>query len=468
MRKWLTRLIALLGLCGGHPGWCADVDTTAPRRVYIVPVRQEIDPSLVYIVRRGVKEAMAAKADLLVINMDTYGGRLDSLIDLIDIIKEFKGQTVTYVNTKAFSAGALLSFATQKIYMAPQSVIGAAAPVQEAPGGGGIQSLSDTVEIKMVSAVSALIRAEAETNGYNVDLVDAMVNKTKEFKIGDKVINEKGAILTLTDREAGAQYGDPPKPLLSSGTVDSMDALLDKLGYSGAQRTVITPSGAEKLGAIINTISPILLIVGIVGIYIEIKTPGVILPGVIGVLAFLLYFLGGYVAGLSGMEWVIVFVLGLALLMSELFLHPGTILPGLAGGILIFIALIMAMVDMYPGMPALPTLPQVELPIQNLIIALGMSAVIMVVLAKFLPKTSVYRTLVSQGASGEAVVAEQKREQASRVGEKGAAISNLRPGGKAQFGNDILDVITQGEMISKGQAVRIVGYSGTEAIVETA
>jgi membrane-bound serine protease (ClpP class) len=463
MRKWLALLISLIGLAGGQNVFCADA---ASKVVYILPIRQEINSSLVYVVRRGVKEAMAAKADLLVIDMDTYGGRLDAMIDIIDVINEFKGQTVIYVNTKAFSAGALISFATQKIYMAPQSVIGAAAPVQMAPGGQGIQSLPETVEVKEASAVSALIRAQAEKNGYNKELVDAMVNKTTEFKIGDKVINEKGQILTLTDKEASEEYGKPPKPLLSSGTIPTMDALLEKLGYAGAERTTITPTGAETLGTWINAISPILLIVGIIGIYIELKTPGVILPGVIAVLSFLLYFLGGYVAGLSGMEWVLVFVVGLALIISEFFVHPGTILPGLVGAILIFIALVMAMVDMYPGTPALPTLPQIELPVQNIVIAFGVSLVIMAVLARFLPKTSIYRRLVSQGASGEAAVVEQQREQASRLGEKGVAISNLRPGGKAQFGNDIVDVITQGEMIEKGQAVRIIGYSGAEAIVE--
>jgi membrane-bound serine protease (ClpP class) len=463
MRKWLALLISLLGLAGGQNVFCAD---TASKQVYIVPIREDIDSSLVYVVRRGVKEAMAAKADLLVIDMDTDGGSLRSMMEIIDIISEFKGQTVTYVNNKAFSAGALICFATQKIYMAPQSVIGAAAPVQMAPGGGGIQSLPDTVEVKIASAVSALIRAQAEKNGYNKDLVDAMVNKTTEFKIGDKVINEKGQLLTLTDKEASAEYGKPPKSLLSSGTIPTMDAMLEMLGYAGAARTVITPTGAETLGTWINAISPILLIVGIIGIYIELKTPGVILPGVIAVLSFLLYFLGGYVAGLSGMEWVLVFVVGLALIISEFFVHPGTILPGLVGAILIFISLVMAMVDMYPGTPTLPTLPQIELPVRNIIVALGVSLVIMAVLARFLPKTSIYRRLVSQGASGEAVMIEQQREQASRLGEKGMAISNLRPGGKAQFGNDIVDVITQGEMIGKGQVVRIIGYSGAEAIVE--
>ena len=465
MRKWLALLIGVIGLTATQTALPAE--SPGPR-VFILPIREKIDSPLVYQVRRGVKEAMAAHADLLVIDMDTPGGSLGSMIEIIDIINQFKGQTVTYVDTKAYSAGALICFSTQRIYMAPLSVIGAAAPVQLASDGSGIESLSDTVEVKMVSAISALIRANAKKNGYNVDLVNGMIDKNSEVIVDGKTIKPKGAILTLTVDEAAANYGHPPKPLLSSGTVKSLDDLIKLLGYADAQRTTITPSGAEKLGALINDISPILLIIGILGIYLEVKMQGVILPGVIGVVAFLLYFTGGYVAGLSGMEWVIVFVIGLALVISEFFVHPGTVLPGLIGALLIFIALVMAMVDMYPGSPALPTLPQIELPMRNLMIALGGSLVLMIILARVLPKTSLYHRLISQGASGVTSVAAQQERQQSRIGRTGTAISNLRPGGKAQFGDEILDVITEGEMIAKGRPVRIIGHSASEAIVESA
>ncbi|MDB6108886.1 MAG: hypothetical protein JWR69_636 [Pedosphaera sp.] len=441
---------------------------TATRRVFIIPIREGIEPPLVYLVRRGVKEAMDAKADLIVLDMKTNGGRVDVTEEIIDILKNFKGETVTYVNDRAFSAGAFISVATQKIYMAPESVIGAAAPIMMAPGGTGVQDLPSTVEAKMNSGIRALVRREAQKNGYNIDVIEAMIDKNKELIIDGKTLNKKGDILTLTNIEAEEKYGNPPKPLLSSGTVSSIDNLLEELGYSNAQRTVIKSTGVEKVGSWINAISPLLLMIGIIGIYIEIKTPGVILPGVVAVCAFVLYFLGGYIAGLSGMEWIIVFVIGLALVFSELFLHPGTILPGLVGFLLILVSLVMAMVDMYPGTPSLPSLPQLKLPLQNLTIALTCSLVIAAILARFLPKTPMFRTLVSQGASGVTSVVELEQQQASHLGQIGVAVSNLRPGGKAKFGEQLLDVITQGEMISKGQPVRILRYSGSEAVVESA
>lgn len=460
-------MLAVIGWFGISADLPAADAQAAAKTVYVIPVRTDIDEPLVYTVRRGVKEAMAAKADAIVINMDTYGGLVKSMIEISEIINQFKGETVAYVNTKAFSAGALICFATQKIYMAPQSEIGAAAVVTSTPGGGGIQALPDTVEAKMSSAVSAVVRAYAEKNGHNTALVDAMVKKTTELVIDGKTLNKAGDILTLTDQQAAEKYGNPPEPLLSLGTVSDLDALLDKLGFHHAHVVHVEQTGAEKIASWLTAISPILLIIGLVGIYIEFKTPGVVIPGVIAGIAFLLYFLGSYVAGLTGMEWIIVFVIGLALVISEFFVHPGVVIPGIVGAILILVSLVMAMVDMYPGGPVLPDFSQLVTPLRTVGVSLIISVIIMMMLAAVLPKTPMYRALVSKGASG--VISEQKNleTQASRVGQTGVAISNLRPGGKAQFGNDIIDVITQGEMISKGAGVRIVGHSGTDAIVES-
>src|SRR5436190_4659431 len=118
---------------------------------------------------------MDAKADGVIIDMGTNGGRVHTTEELIEILNQFKGLTVTYVNRKAFSAGAFISFATKKIYMAPQSVIGAAAPIMLSPGGSGAEAMPDTMEVKMTSAISALVRANAEKNGHNVEVADAMV-----------------------------------------------------------------------------------------------------------------------------------------------------------------------------------------------------------------------------------------------------------------------------------------------------
>ncbi len=463
MKRWLVFLLCLAGMV---PINSPALERTA-KKVYVIPIRNDIMPPLVYLVRRGVKQAMAEKADALILDMDTNGGRLDTTEEILDIIDQFKGETITYVNRKAFSAGAIIAFDTQKIYMAPQSVIGAAAPVGLAPGGGGIESLPDTVEAKESSAFSALVRRNAEKNGHNPEIVDAMMKKTKELKIDGKLLNEKGQILTLTDQEAKEEYGTPPKSLLSDGTVETFSALLKELDLDNAVVIKISPTGVEKLGTWINAISPLLLIIGIIGCYIEYKTPGFGLPGIVGIIAFAIYFFGGYIAALSGAEWIVVFIIGIALLASELFVHPGTVLPGLIGGVLILVSLIMATVDIYPGGPAMPTIPQLRAPLQEVGVAFLISFAIAIVLMRYLPKTPLYGALVSQTASGVGSDIRIAQKKNSREGQVGVAISSLRPGGKAQFGDEIVDVMTQGDLIAKGQKVKIIGHSGTEAIVET-
>lgn len=432
----------------------------------MLPIRDAIFDPMVYLVRRGVKEALAAKADLLVLDMNTDGGAVDATLEIMDILAQFEGRKVTYVNRKAYSAGVFIAVSTEAIYMAPESVIGAAAPIMVGPGGTGVQEMPSTMEIKMTSALAARVRAYAQKYGHNPEVVNAMINKETELVIDGEVINPKGQILTLTNQEAEKKYGDPPKPLFSAGTVESLDELLDRLGYADAEVTRIEPTGAEKLASWLTSLSWLWLLIGVAGVYLEIKTPGFGLPGIVGIIGFALYFLGGYTAALSGWEWAVLFLIGLALLATELFLAPGTVLPGVAGIALILVSLLMAMVDRYPGGPVLPTLPQLTVPLRDMAIAGAGLLVLMTVVAKWLPRTPLYDVLVSQDASG-VVSARQRAAQAeSRIGQEGVAISPLHPGGKARFGEDILDVTTQGEMIPEGTPVRIIGQNLGQPVVE--
>lgn len=439
---------------------------TASGKVFIVPIRENIMPPLVYVVRRGVKEAMDANAAAIIFDMNTDGGRVDVTEEIIQIIGKFKGRTFTYVNDRAFSAGAFIAVATENIYMAPQSVIGAAAPIMMSPTGGGAEKLPDTVEAKMTSAIRALVRTQAEKNGHNIDVVEAMIDKTKALTIDGEVLNKEGNILTLTDRQAAKSYGQPPKPLLSSGTVENLEALLAQLGYANAPREEIKPTGAEQLGIWINAISPILLAIGILGFYIEFKTPGFGLPGIVGIIAFAIYFLGGYVAGLSEAMWALVFVAGLILVLLEIFVLQGTFVAGVIGAVLMLVALVMGMVDVYPGAPTLPTLPQLRPPLEDIGQAGVIAVVLALLLARYLPQTTVFQKMVSESASGVYSVAAQEAVLTARIGRTGIAISALSPGGKAQFDEDLLDVVTRGERVEKGRPIRVIGQTTLNAVVE--
>lgn len=437
----------------------------ATRTVCIIPIRDDIATPITYLVRRGVKMAMEAKADAIILDMETNGGRLDSTEEIIKALDRFPGLTVTYVNRKAFSAGAFISVATQKIYMAPQSVIGAAAPMMMGPGG-GVEAMPEAVEAKMTSGVRALVRTSAEKNGHNVEVIEAMIDRTKEVEIEGEVINEKGQILTLTNVQAEKNYGG--KPLLSLGTVGSVDELIGVIGYSGAKILRVEATGAERLASFLTAIGPLLLLAGIVGVYIEMKTPGFGIPGIVGLIAFILYFLGGYVAGLSGLEWTVVFILGLALFILELFVFPGTFVVGLIGGAMMLAALVMAMVDFYPGMPTIPSFGVLRDSLFNVTIVLAVAMVLMMFLSRFLLKTPLYRRMIDSGTSGVRSDKQVAEEQRSYLGEVGVTLSPLRPGGKAKFGESILDVVSNGEMIPRSARVRIVAFSGREPIVESA
>ena len=472
MKTWLALLSLLVPLAG-----VAGADSPrGEKKVLIVPIRDDIAPPLVYLVRRGVKQAIEEKADLLVLDMKTNGGRLDTTEEIFAILGEFKGDTVTFVNDRAFSAGAFIAVATKRIYMIPGSVIGAAAPVMMSPTG-GMEEAPSTMKVKMKSAVRALVRRVAERNGYNLDVVQAMIDENRELIIDGETINKKGDILTLTDTEASKTYGNPPKSLLSSGTVENLDALLANLGYAGAQRIAIRPTGAEKLGTWINAISPLLLIIGVIGLYIEFKTPGFGAPGIVAIAAFALYFIGSYIAGFSGFEWMLVFLVGVILLALEFLFFPGTVALGVSGALLMVVAIVMALVDWYPSVPsspgsiswptfAGPTRESFEKATRVLLIAAAGTALGVWLASKWLPKTSVYAALVSQGTSGAATTAAFAAQENTMLGKTGVTISALRPSGKAQFGDAILDVMSQGDMIDKDRAVRIVGFSAGAAIVE--
>ena len=450
-------------------------------KVYVVPVRDDIMPPILYVIRRGVKDAMEAEADCLIFDMETNGGRVDITEDIFDIIGKFRGETVTYVNKDAYSAGAFIAVATQKIYMAPQSVIGAAAPIMMGPTG-GVSEMPSTMEVKINSAIRAKIRTQAEKNGYAVDVIEAMVDKTKKLERDKKIICQEGDILTLTNLEAEAKYGDAKTPLLSSGTVESIDSLINELGYAGAQRVDIQPLGAEELGTWINAISPLLLLIGIIGLYIEFKTPGFGVFGAIGIAALVVYFFGGYVSGLAGIEWVAVFVLGVILVALELFWFSGTLIIGMVGVVCMLVALVMGMTDIYPDMPWFPTgegkgdsMPQVEgidfalpdfsKPIRDLMIAFVLSIPVIWALAKYLPQTAFFARFASEAASGVESVAALAAEVDSRLGQVGEATTPLHPGGKAMFGDDMCTVVTQGEMIAVGAQVKVIGHRGSDLLV---
>jgi membrane-bound serine protease (ClpP class) len=434
--------------------------------VVVVPLRGEISPSLLMFLRRTEKVAESSGASAIIFEMNTYGGRLDSAEEITSALNHATIPTYTFINSNAGSAGSLIALATQHIYMAPVSAIGAAAPVL--PTG---EDLPLTQREKTISYWSALIRSSAMKNGHNPDVGEAFMNKEKEVKIGDRVVHAKGTLLTLNAQEATEKFNG--KALLADGIADSVVDLMQKAGLKG-NAVSLGPTGFEQLAFWITTLAPLLLLGGIIGAYLEFKIPGATMPGIISAICFALFFLGHYLAGLAGWEVVTLFVLGLVLVIIEiLFFAHSTIVFGVVGVFLILASLFWAMIDRYPGETFFPTGRALAVPLLNLFLALIGAAIVIALLARYLPRTSVYRrfALMTSNPPGPSL-AGIPREFATAIdlspGTEGISLSILRPSGKARFLDQIIDVVTQGEFIPPNTAVTVVRRDGMRVVVKAA
>ena len=308
-------------------------------------------------------------------------------------------------------------------------------------------------------------------NGHNPDVGEAFMNKEKEVKIGDRVIHPKGTLLTLNAQEATEKFNG--KPLLADGIADSVVDLMQKAGLKG-KAVSLGPTGFEQLAFWITTLAPLLLLGGIIGAYLEFKIPGATMPGIISAICFALFFLGHYLAGLAGWEVVALFILGTVLVIIEiLFFAHSTIVFGVVGVFLILASLFWAMIDHYPGETFFPTGRALAVPLLNLFLALIGAAIVIALLVRYLPRTSVYRrfSLMTSNPPGPSL-AGVPREFATAIdlspGTEGISLSILRPSGKARFLDQIIDVVTQGEFIPPNTSITVVRRDGMRVVVRAA
>jgi membrane-bound serine protease (ClpP class) len=461
-----TRLAILALICPlvAAPAYARDSITKGD--VVVVPLHGEVAPSLLAFLRRAVKTAESNEASAIIFDMNTYGGRLDTATDIVNALNQTKIPTYTFINTNAGSAGALIAIATQHIYMAPVSAIGAAAPIL--PTG---EDLPATAKEKTISYWSALIRGSATKNGHNPDVAEAFINKDKEVKIGDRVVHPKGAILTLNAQEASERISG--KPFLAEGVADSVSDLLKKAGLKGNEVT-IEPTGFEQIAFGITALAPLLLLGGILGAYLEFKIPGVTWPGVISAICFALFFLGHYLAGLAGWEVVALFILGMVLVLIEiLFFAHSTIVFGVVGVFLMLTSLLWTMVDRYPGQNFFPTGKMLAIPLLNMFIAIVGSFIVIALLARYLPRTSIYRrfALMDSNPPGPSLAGVPRQfatPLALAPGMQGTAVTVLRPSGKARFADHVVDVVTEGEFIAPQTPVTVIQTDGMRVVVKSA
>ncbi len=426
--------------------------------VCIIPIKGEIELGLASFVNRAVKKAQDRKADAIILQIDTNGGALDATESIMETLLDTTIETYAFIDRKAFSAGAFIAVSTQHIYMAEGSVIGAATPVAMSPTGGPME-ISEAVEEKITSGMRALISAAAEKNGHPSKIVEAMVDRDVEIE----GVIEKGKLLTLTSKKS-KEIG------LSEGTVSNINELLKTAGLAGAKTLTAAPSWSERFTRLITSsgVRAALMMLGLLGIYVEVKAPGFGLGGVTAIICFALFFFGHYLAGLAGWEEPFIFIAGIMLLTIEIFLLPGFGLPGIAGVMLIFTSLILAMTK--PG--ALPGFPWWKDPqYGQALYTTGLAFVGSIALGalsyKFiLPKTPLWSKLVLQATSPDAPPLQEQGNLNPYLNKVGRSVTMLRPAGKADFDGKLLDVVTEGEFLSEGASIRVIHTEGNRIVVE--
>jgi membrane-bound serine protease (ClpP class) len=218
----------------------------------------------------------------------------------------------------------------------------------------------------------------------------------------------------------------------------------------------------------------LLLLGGILGAYLEFKIPGVTWPGVISAICFALFFLGHYLAGLAGWEVVALFILGMVLVLIEiLFFAHSTIIFGVLGVFLMLASLLWTMVDRYPGQNFFPTGKALAVPLLNMFIAIVGSFIVIALLARYLPRTSIYRrfALMDSNPPGPSLAGIPRQFAtafALTPGTHGTAVTVLRPSGKARFADHVVDVVTEGEFIAPRTPVTVIQTDGMRVVVKSA
>ena len=473
MKPYIYRFVILISLLfavttaigADTPTETTDEKEATP--VYVIPIEGVIERALLTVLRRGFSEVEKHENATLIFHMDTPGGLVNVTEEIIRMLIDLPEgiETYTFVDKDALSAGSMIAVSTDHIYMSPGARIGASAVITltgDLPEG-------DSRE-KTFSAVTELVTSSAKRHGHDEDLVESMIRKEKEYKIGKEVLCPVGELLTLSDIEAERiiKRDGKKRPLLSSGTVKTLDELFTTLGIDKKNVTTITVTPAEKLARYIELFSILFLAGGALGLYIEFKTPGFGVPGIAGILLLAVFFWGHHVSGLSGVFELILFIIGVALVLLEIFVIPGFGVAGISGLILIMAAITMSMVEHIPGGSIVAPVFHIEYAIRTLSLSIFFSAIAMGLLTRFLPDTAIFDRLTLSATIDEGVELSGISPDNIFEGAKGIAVTELRPAGIAEFHGKRLDVISNGDFIAKGTDIVIEEIHGNHVKVNAA
>lgn len=444
-------VLLLLLLFVPLPG-AADADNTPPRApgtaagkiksgpVFIIPVDQEIERGLQSFLERGFQEAANYGAVLIVLEIDTPGGLVDSAEQIGTMVRDSKIPTAAYIQGDAASAGSYIALNAGSIIMKPGSMIGAASLVDS--------SGTSVNDAKMISYWKSKMVGAASLNGRDPEIAAGMMDVNLTVNKPELGVNKsKGQIIALSSDQA-----------LKAGYADSIagtpEEAITWLGFSTTDIFRVEHTGAEKMSHFLTNpiIMTILLFVGIAGIVIELLVPGFGAPGIIGTLAFALYFFGNYVAGFAGAETWLLFILGLVMLVLELFVPSFGIL-GLLGSVSLVAGVVRAAYNYTHALFSLG-------------IAFAAAAVVIIIVAVTFKERGIWNRFILQDSLTKEQGFVPVLEKLNLIGASGVSLTTLRPAGTAMVGGERVDVVTEGSFISAGIPISVVKVEGGRVVVK--
>lgn len=412
--------------------------------IFLMEIRDDIDPRMNRYVELALNQATEVNADIVIIDMDTYGGAVNDANDIRTRILEYEKPVWVYINNDAASAGALISLACDSIYMVPGANIGAATVVNGADG--------SQAPDKYQSYMRSIMRSTAEENNRDPLIAEGMVDERVEIE----GVTEAGKIITFTTSEAIANG-------YCEREVASIQDILEKNNIVDYELIKYELSGSEKvISFFLNPfVSGLLILVITAGIFFELQTPGVGFPLAAAGIALVLYLVPYYLNGLAANWEIAAFFVGFALIALEVFVIPGFGIAGIAGIICTVGALIFMMLgnDNFN----FDYVPVGEISTAATVVGagvLGSIVVLFVVGYRFTQSKMFSRVaLMSTQEKKDGYVATFQNEDL--IGRQGTANTILRPSGRIEIEGEVYDAYTRGEYVESGERVVVISQEGS-------
>jgi membrane-bound serine protease (ClpP class) len=415
----------------------------AQNKVHIAYIEDEIDLGLAPYISRIVSDAEKDNAEAIIFKINTFGGRVDAATQIKDAIIGTDLLTIAFINNRAISAGALIALSCKKIIMVPGSSIGAATVVNQT---------GEKVGEKYQSYMRSEMRSTAERNGRPVNIAEGMVDE----RIIIPGLVDSTQLVTLTSEEA-LKYG------IADTLLKSIDEVYAYFGLTNAERVYQKSNWAEDVVRFLNNpiMSSILIMIGIFGLIAEVKSPGWGLPGTAGLIALALFFGSSYILQLASIIEILMFVVGLGLILVEVFVIPGFGVAGISGIILVIASLFFSMVGEDPFLD----FDAVSIAIMKLSVGLLAALILIFLLARFLPKSNFFKKFILSEEEKADAGYTSRSNLSELLGAEGVALTTLRPAGTAEFNGKRVDVVTDSEYIDHGKPIVVTAVEGMRVVV---